>query len=666
MAFYTPPSLPHSPPPFLPTTMNATLPPIKDQSFTTWSQSQCKSYKHDTPITPPMTSTFHERITPLQPQPRVRMRLPPIAQLDRHLSAIPPLTPPDELEAAPPMYSPRLPPIADSLPEAERVESDDVFQVKNKSDVVDWLDFTRSRSARHIAEKTCEMICYLWFASSPPAEESYPSPTNSPPFLPRLSAHTTSLQLTASPTFVQFMQKLLETTQVSQSVIVLSLHYIYRLKDRNRTTPAQSGSEFRIAVAALMMANKYLDDNTYTNKTWSEVSGIDLSEIAKMEREFLVGVDNSLYVDQSTYESWLHLLKGLVAAKDKDSQRFRKSRQVRVPKSSSSTRTYSNKHRVPSHRARSTSPVQSVRTTSLDTTSQVQHAQMYAYSHPSHESASADPYWSSPTPHSGSKRTAATAFSPTSASFPEPPLKRPIAICLAIPESTPGFCAPNSSSPVEGLQSFAKMTLTTSPHSVSTPSRLQELSYRAVSSPWSPSGTRAPAQVAPETLVTTYALCEMKRASVPQNLYFYALACSPVEEECRAKKGRLRYHQPPPPSVAAYANHEKYIQVLPPMVQSATTSPHDVHMHVTPPTLPHFHETMWHRPPPSAPLPPVASGPPPSYQSEEVYSPIQAAPFANAGPPGIHFYPTPLQRSSSVYPAQQYQPQQTWSRARQF
>ena len=56
------------------------------------------------------------------------------------------------------------------------------------------------------------------------------------------------------------MQKVLETTQVGQSVIVLALHYIYRLKERNSLTTAQSGSEFRIAVAALMMANKFLDE----------------------------------------------------------------------------------------------------------------------------------------------------------------------------------------------------------------------------------------------------------------------------------------------------------------------------------------------------------------------------------------------------------------------
>jgi len=59
------------------------------------------------------------------------------------------------------------------------------------------------------------------------------------------------------------MQKVLETTQVGQSVIVLSMHYIYRLKERNCLTTAQSGSEFRIAVAALMMANKFLDESVY-------------------------------------------------------------------------------------------------------------------------------------------------------------------------------------------------------------------------------------------------------------------------------------------------------------------------------------------------------------------------------------------------------------------
>ena len=82
-----------------------------------------------------------------------------------------------------------------------------------------------------------------------------------------------------------------------------------------------------------MMANKFLDkyapphclfheflivfySNTYTNKTQSEVSGIDLEEINRMEHEFLFGVDFNLYVDKSTYESWLNLLKELIMVKE--------------------------------------------------------------------------------------------------------------------------------------------------------------------------------------------------------------------------------------------------------------------------------------------------------------------------------------------------------------
>ena len=139
---------------------------------------------------------------------------------------------------------------------------------------MDWLDFTRNRSAQFIAEKTCEMICWLWFKPPSPlakagsaASSPAGSPSTSPSMLPtppspspHSSAPPSHLQLVATPAFVQFMQKLLETTQVSQSVIVLSLHYIAKLKEKNEWTPAQPGSEFRIAVAALMMGNKFLDE----------------------------------------------------------------------------------------------------------------------------------------------------------------------------------------------------------------------------------------------------------------------------------------------------------------------------------------------------------------------------------------------------------------------
>ena len=401
-----------------------------------------------------------------------------------------------------------------------------------------------------MAEKTCEMICYLWFATSPPERQTQKPSNGSSPLFARGSTPST-LQLVATPNFVQFMQKLLETTQVSQSVMVLSLHYIHRLKERNRFTPAQSGSEFRIAVAGLMMANKFLDEyvvlflvserdflsffsNTYTNKTWSEVSGIDLEEINRMEREFLVGVDFNLYVDKSTYESWLNLLKGLIMAKERDSKHLRKSRglahQSRLATSLPSstgpaTRTYVSSRQKPSvyrHRARSTSPTSRTLSYPQPSHINISHPEplpslpvpstTMSYTSTTNSQQYISAATASPTPRSGSKRSAQDAFSPTSASFSQLPNKRPLSMSLQIPEyrQSSGPTSSHSSSPLEGLQSFSKMSINTNHSPIET------------SSPWAENGTvpttATPARttIVPETLVTAYMMDEGKKSTAPQ------------------------------------------------------------------------------------------------------------------------------------------------------
>ncbi|KAJ7796334.1 hypothetical protein B0H14DRAFT_3494960 [Mycena olivaceomarginata] len=112
-------------------------------------------------------------------------------------------------------------------------------------------------------------------------------------------ATPSALQLTASPTFVSFTQKLLETTQLSQSVIVLALHYIHRLRARNAATPR---------AARLRVSSRATPTRTPPGPA---VSLIPLAQINTMEREFLVGCDYNLYVSQGVYEDWGRLLRGL-------------------------------------------------------------------------------------------------------------------------------------------------------------------------------------------------------------------------------------------------------------------------------------------------------------------------------------------------------------------
>jgi hypothetical protein len=95
------------------------------------------------------------------------------------------------------------------------------------------------------------MICYLWFSVG--AQEGVSSLPQDQP--------ATQLQLVPNHVFVAFMQKVLETTQVSESVIVLALHYIYRLKrEKFKDVNGLPGSEYRVAISALMLANKFVDE----------------------------------------------------------------------------------------------------------------------------------------------------------------------------------------------------------------------------------------------------------------------------------------------------------------------------------------------------------------------------------------------------------------------
>ncbi|KAK4120203.1 hypothetical protein N657DRAFT_580079 [Parathielavia appendiculata] len=112
----------------------------------------------------------------------------------------------------------------------------------------------------------------------------------------------------ANQHFKKWVSTVLATTQVTQNVVLLALLYIYRLKKANPTVKGRPGSEYRLLTVALMLGNKFLDDNTYTNKTWADVSGISVNEIHVMEVEFLSNMRYSLLVSAEEWEQWLDML----------------------------------------------------------------------------------------------------------------------------------------------------------------------------------------------------------------------------------------------------------------------------------------------------------------------------------------------------------------------
>lgn len=67
-------------------------------------------------------------------------------------------------------------------------------------------------------------------------------------------------------TFKLFCHKVLKATQISCACVLLALYYIHRLRSAYPFIRASIGSEIRLFTTALILANKFLDDNTFTNK----------------------------------------------------------------------------------------------------------------------------------------------------------------------------------------------------------------------------------------------------------------------------------------------------------------------------------------------------------------------------------------------------------------
>ncbi|KAI1393161.1 uncharacterized protein F4822DRAFT_435569 [Hypoxylon trugodes] len=148
------------------------------------------------------------------------------------------------------------------------------------------------------------MTCFFWFETMDTivAAEHIKDRSPSDP-IPPLSQYTQPC-----PAYKQWVNKILSTTQVTQNVILLALLFVYRLKKVNPKVNGSPGSEYRLLTVALMLGNKFLDDNTYTNHTWAEVSSISVKEIHIMEVEFLSNMRYGLLTSKEEWEDWLNKL----------------------------------------------------------------------------------------------------------------------------------------------------------------------------------------------------------------------------------------------------------------------------------------------------------------------------------------------------------------------
>ncbi|KAG8752840.1 hypothetical protein FRC11_007983 [Ceratobasidium sp. 423] len=73
--------------------------------------------------------------------------------------------------------------------------------------------------------------------------------------------------------------------------------------------PGGEDVPYRLAALALMLGNKWLDDHTFTNKTWHEVTHLNLARLTALEQRALECFNYSLGVPNEDWRAWLGVLK---------------------------------------------------------------------------------------------------------------------------------------------------------------------------------------------------------------------------------------------------------------------------------------------------------------------------------------------------------------------
>lgn len=108
--------------------------------------------------------------------------------------------------------------------------------------------------------------------------------------------------------FRKYVSQILSSTRLPSSTILLGLHYLAErmtLLSNSGKYNHGSGQVYRMLTTAFVLGSKFLDDNTFQNRSWSEVSGIPVSELNLLEMEWLTNIKWNMHINPDDPEGFL-------------------------------------------------------------------------------------------------------------------------------------------------------------------------------------------------------------------------------------------------------------------------------------------------------------------------------------------------------------------------
>lgn len=127
----------------------------------------------------------------------------------------------------------------------------------------------------------------------------------------------------APDSFRKFISQILSSTRLPRTTILLGMNYFAkRINMMNMMSSGKltlsEGHVWRLLTVALLLGSKFLDDNTFQNRSWADVSGIPVRELNKLEREWMEAIGWCLYVNldrSEDYTAWINSWRDWEAGK---------------------------------------------------------------------------------------------------------------------------------------------------------------------------------------------------------------------------------------------------------------------------------------------------------------------------------------------------------------
>ena len=100
-----------------------------------------------------------------------------------------------------------------------------------------------------------------------------------------------------------YLARIKKFTNINDSTLIICLIYLDRYLKINKIILTEFNVH-RLFFSSLLIAIKYNEDYFYTNKFYSNVSGLKCSELNKLELKFSTEIKFDLFVDKNLYEKY--------------------------------------------------------------------------------------------------------------------------------------------------------------------------------------------------------------------------------------------------------------------------------------------------------------------------------------------------------------------------